>query len=193
MVKKEIDSGILRQLKENGISFLPYVSNAKIRNKLRADIQTLQVPIWNNDNYTSLLPQVVAEIWRSFLERSVSNAIKTERVSRLEIELELEKIKHSSQGSVFSESENRDFEYIWKKLDRFEPIIFEKKEKVEKDKWKLISTHNFSVNIGSLIPFISNEINSEYTRNIIYILLDELLKPHLKKTRIAIVMIVNLE
>ena len=83
MVKKEIDSGLLQQLKENSISFLPYVNNVEIRHKLRSDIQALQVPILNNDNYPSLLPQVVAEVWRSFMERIVSNAIKNERIKRI--------------------------------------------------------------------------------------------------------------
>jgi len=51
MVKKEIDAGILHQLEDSGVSFLPYVDNESVRTKLRADIRSLQVPIWNGDNY----------------------------------------------------------------------------------------------------------------------------------------------
>jgi hypothetical protein len=181
MVKKEIDSGLLQQLKENSISFLPYVNNAEIRHKLRLDIQALQVPIWNNDNYPSLLPQVVAEVWRSFMERIVSNAIKSERVRRLEAELGLEKLKHSIHNGVFSESENQDFEYIWKKLDRLEVVEFEEKIERDKHKWELICTHKFLVHIGSLIPFISDSSNSAYDSYLIHNLLENLLKPPLKK------------
>lgn len=181
MVKKEIDSGLLRQLKENSVSFLPYVNDAEIRQKLRSDIQALQVLEWNNNNYSSLLPQVVAEVWRSFLERTISNAIKNERVRRLEAELELEKLKRSFHNGVFSESENRDFGYIWKKLDRFESVNFEEKVKYEKNQWKPIRTHNISVHIGSLIPFISNVGNSDYRSYWFQQLLEDLFKSHLKK------------
>lgn len=183
MVKKEIDSGLLQQLKENSISFLPYVNDAEIRQKLRSDIQALQVLVWNNDNYPSLLPQVVAEVWRSFLERMISNAIKNERVRRLEAELELEKLKRSIHNGVFSESENRDFGYIWEKLDRLESVKFEEKVKREGNEWELICTHKFSVHIGSLIPFISDSTNSDYESYLIYHLLEDLLKPHLKKEK----------
>jgi hypothetical protein len=181
MVKKEIDSGLLRQLKENSVSFLPYVNDAEIRQKLRSDIQALQVLEWNNNNYSSLLPQVVAEVWRSFLERMISNAIKSERVRRLEAELELEKLKRSFHNGVFPESENRDFGYIWEKLDRFESVNFEEKVKYEKNQWKSIRTHNISVHIGSLIPFISKASNSDYHNYWFQKLLEDLLKSHLKK------------
>lgn len=181
MVKREIDSGILQQLKESSISFLPYVNDAEIRQKLRSDIQALQVPVWNNDNYHSLLPQVVAEVWRSFLERTISNAINNERVRRLEAELELEKLKRSIYESVFSESENRDFGYIWQKLDRFENADFEESAKHEGNEWELISTHKFSVHIGSLIPHISDSANSDYERYLISHLLEDLFTPYLKR------------
>lgn len=181
MVKKEIDTGLIQQFKENSISFLPYVNDAEIRQKLRADIQALQVPVWNNDNYSSLLPQVVAEVWRSFLERMILNAINSERVRRLEAELELEKLKRSLHNGVFPESENRDFGYIWKKLDRFESVNFEEKVQYEKNKWKPIRTHNISVHIGSLIPFISKASNSDYHSYWFQHLLEDLLKSHLKK------------
>jgi hypothetical protein len=182
MVKKEIDSGLLQQLKENSISFLPYVNDAEIRSKLRSDIQALQVVEWNKDNYFSLLPQVVAEIWRSFSERMILNAIKNERIRRLEAELELEKIKNSTKDEVFSETENSDFEYIWEKLDRFESINFEEKKHTGENK-ELICNHKFTVHIGSLIPFISDITNSDYRRYVIYNLLINLLKSHLMKEK----------
>jgi len=181
MVKKEIDSGILQQLKTNSISFLPYVNDAKIRQTLRSDIQALQVLVWNNDNYLILLPEVVAEVWRSFLERMISNAIKNERVRRLEAELELEKLKRSIHNGVFSESENRDFGYIWKKLDRFENVNIEETAKREGNEWEGVCIHKFSFHIGSLIPFISDSNHSHYESYLIDELLEGLLKPYLKK------------
>src|SRR5215212_5098109 len=41
VVKKEIDVGLLQNLRDNNIAFLPYVDNAKLREKLRPDIQAL--------------------------------------------------------------------------------------------------------------------------------------------------------
>ena len=93
MVKKEMDAGILQQLKDKRVAFLPYVDDEARRTKLRADIQALQVPVWNKANYSEVLPRVVAEIWRSYLERTVTSAVQEERVNRLQAELELEKIK----------------------------------------------------------------------------------------------------
>ena len=61
VVKKEIDAGILQQLSDHNIAFLPYVDDEKIRSQLRPDIQALQIPEWNKDNYSYLLPVVVSE------------------------------------------------------------------------------------------------------------------------------------
>ncbi|MGO9116848.1 MAG: toll/interleukin-1 receptor domain-containing protein [Desulfomonilaceae bacterium] len=182
MVKKEIDVGILAQLKESHVAFLPYVSSAEIRQKLRPDIQALQAPVWNGKNYSSLLPRVVAEIWRSFLERTVSDAVRAEKLRRVESELQLEKMKHSAQGGIFTESENRDFEYIQKQLDRFELVTFDEQKREEKE-WQVIERHTFYVNIGSIIPFISDSVNSEYKDYVLRDLLNELLRIHIKRGR----------
>lgn len=182
MVKKEIDAGILQQLNEGGVSFLPYVSEADIRQYLRSDIRSLQVPVWNIDNYSSLLPCVVAEIWRSFLERTISNAIKTERIRRLEAEIELEKLrKQSSEKSVFTDSEERDYQYIQREFDRFEPVTFEKTEKSNESgsQPRVIARDKFEVNIGTLLPFIADSKHSEYRRTSVVDLLRNTLEPGL--------------
>lgn len=125
MVKKEMDAGILQQLKDQRVAFLPYVDNERIRTKLRADIQALQVPLWNPANYKDIMPQVVAEIWRSYLERTTVSAVQEERVKRLQAELELEKAKRDTSGSIFSPSEEAEFRYIWDALSRPIPIEVE--------------------------------------------------------------------
>src|SRR5689334_10164437 len=66
MVKKEIDVALIQTLRDNNVAFLPYVSDEKLRDELRPDIQALQVLEWNDKNYQSLLPAVVAEIWKSY-------------------------------------------------------------------------------------------------------------------------------
>lgn len=129
MVRKEMDAGILQQLKDQRIAFLPYVSDEVIRSKLRADIQALHVPVWNTQNYESLLPRVVAEIWRSFLERALGRAVQEERVKRLQAELDLEKLRKESLATVFTFSEEAEFSYIWDKLNSL--ISLEVQERIE--------------------------------------------------------------
>ncbi|HEX8196082.1 MAG TPA: toll/interleukin-1 receptor domain-containing protein [Pyrinomonadaceae bacterium] len=78
MVRKEVDATFIRQLEDNGIRFLPYVDKDSTRSELRADVKTLQCRVWNNENYNQVLPTVVAEIWRSYMERNIAIAISTD-------------------------------------------------------------------------------------------------------------------
>lgn len=117
MVKKEMDAAILRKLKDGQVAFLPYVSEASVRDDLRTDIQALQVPVWNADNYAVLLPRVVAEIWRSYHERAVKVAVQQEQVGRLQAELELERLNKIQAASVFSPAEDMEFRHIWEETN----------------------------------------------------------------------------
>jgi hypothetical protein len=157
MVKKEIDAGLIQQMKDSGIAFLPYVNTSSIREQLRTDIQALQAPIWNDENYYSFLPSIVAEIWRSFLERVVSNAINSEQNARLKAELELEKTKKQlSKKDIFSNSENIEFKYVWQKFDRNEPVTYVEKEFAEDtNTWKVIKTINYQVHVGSIVAMLA--------------------------------------
>ncbi|MFA7422026.1 MAG: toll/interleukin-1 receptor domain-containing protein [Melioribacteraceae bacterium] len=165
MVKKEIDASIIQKLNDNGISFLPYVENGEIRNKLRVDLQAIQTPIWNSENYDELLPRVISEIWRSYMERKISNAINSEKVKSLEYQLELERIRNQST-SVFSSSEDKDFQYIFNHfnvekeitIDVYEDVTNSETKKVEKN---TLYHKTFNALIVSLIPFLSS--SSSYT------------------------------
>src|SRR3954447_4598668 len=75
VVQKELDAAVVHQLSDQGVTLLPYVSKANLRGSLRSDIQTLQCREWNDQNYESVLPTVVAEIWRSYLESTIENAV----------------------------------------------------------------------------------------------------------------------
>jgi hypothetical protein len=75
MVGKEIDSSLITQLNDSGIGILPYVQTAELRKTLRVDLQTLHCREWNDANYQDLLPSVVAEIWHSYMERTVGTAV----------------------------------------------------------------------------------------------------------------------
>lgn len=151
MVKKEIDAGIIRKLRDSQIAFLPYVSRAEIRDKLRMDLQTLQVPEWNDNNYNLMLPQVVAEIWHSYMDRTIVAATKEEKVKRLEAELILEKMKKDAGERIFSEGEDRDFKYIQKSMDRWEPVIFSMKRATEGGKKEVVQEASYTVNLLALL------------------------------------------
>lgn len=117
MVEKEVDSAILRRLADNKIAFLPYVDDDKTREKLRVDIQTLQCRVWNDENYEQILPTIVAQIWQSYLERSIENAVLQERNRRLELELEVKSLKEIQGEDIFTQREEKEFQYIFNKLD----------------------------------------------------------------------------
>lgn len=131
MVEKEIDSSLISQLSDSGITFLPYVKKAELRSKLRLDMQSLHCREWNADNYHDILPSVVAEIWHSYLERTIKIAVAQEKNKRLELELELNRQKENSEGSPFTLSEETDFKYIYNFLNN--PVklnfkLFEKRD-----------------------------------------------------------------
>jgi hypothetical protein len=189
MVKKEMDTAIIHQLKEAGVAFLPYVINEDIRGKLRADIQALQAPVWQDDNYKDLLPTVVSEIWRSYLERTIATAIQSEKIKRLQAELELEKTKQLTQAKIFSDAEDADFKYIWASLDRFveiEVIEFRiEKPKIEEDgnivvvggshlddKKIPVKTHTLKIHLGKLVALLTEADKNIFLYNTLSYFID---------------------
>jgi hypothetical protein len=118
MVAKELDATLVEQLSESGISLFPYVAKAELRGKLRSDIRGLQCREWNPSNYSELLPSVVAEVWRSFMERHTTTAMLQERNMRLELELRLKELNERFVDSVFTAQEEREFQYLLRMLER---------------------------------------------------------------------------
>ena len=167
MVKKEIDASLIQKLKNSNISFLPYVSSEFVREKLRSDLQALQILEWNDDNYEEMLPRIVAEIWRGFLERSISIAVSNEKVQKLETELELEKIKKKLSDGIFSTSEESDFSYIWKALDKTKSAAFVVWGDVENKK-----SGDLFVNLQSLIPFLGDVFSLRYHQGLLFQIID---------------------
>lgn len=133
MVEKELDATVVEQLTKGGITLLPYVSQQALRDRLRVDIRTLHCREWNDANYREMLPSVVAEIWRSYLERTVEIARLQESNRRLELELELKTLQERYDSSVFTPKEEREFEYIFKGLDTQISIPFGLYEKEDDD------------------------------------------------------------
>lgn len=118
MVKREIDAALIRKLKDSSIGFLPYVNSSELRSKLRPDLQSLQIPEWNKENYLTLLPQVITEVWHSFTERAIELAVSSERAKRLALELRVKEYAEESSATVFKQNELLDFQFIKDRLDR---------------------------------------------------------------------------
>ena len=85
MVEKELDATLVEELTESGIRILPYVLKAELRVQLRADVRALHCREWNDSNYNNVLPSVVAEIWRSYMERSVNSGNSSRKESKTRI------------------------------------------------------------------------------------------------------------
>jgi hypothetical protein len=181
VVSKEIDVGILQKLNDEKVGFLPYVSRTPLRSELRPDLQVLQAPEWNDSNYKDFLPRVVAEIWRSYLERTVGNAISAERVSKLEAQLELEKLKLKSGVGGFSVDEENDYIFIYNKLNRMEAIemqinIHDSQDDLRAGKIKESLIRVGEVNVVSLLSLLSPADNFEYHDNLLRTIISKVVK-----------------
>lgn len=176
MVKKEIDASLIQKLKDSRIGLLPYVSNSSLREKLRPDIQSLQIPEWNDDNYHTLLPIVVAEIWHVYSERKMLSATNDEKVRRLEAELELNRMKERQrQGGIFTQSEESDFHYIHSRLNHRKPVTYVRNTKSETGT-ELKTEFHCSVGIVSLVQAIFEAGFYSYEDDYAQLLLEDALK-----------------
>lgn len=154
MVKKEIDASVIQKLKDSKVGLLPYVSKGSLREKLRPDIQSLQIPEWNSDNYHFVLSRVVAEIWHVYFERAMRAATSDEKVKRLESELELNRLRAQQHEGIFTNSEERDFQYIYTQMNNRMPVIFTKTIKdSDNGKDSKVEMH-YSVSSVSLVQAI---------------------------------------
>jgi hypothetical protein len=124
MVTKEIDAALLRKLGDAGISLLTYVEKGEVRGKLRLDLQTLQCQEWNFENYAERLSTVVAEIWRSYMERMINLATLQERNRSLELELELQTLQAKHDATPFTSSEEKEFQYLHQKLNHAMELMY---------------------------------------------------------------------
>ena len=178
MVAKEIDAAIIEQLTEKGISLIPYVSDASLRNQIRGDIRSLQCREWNLDNYDDVLPSVVAEIWRSYLERVVKLATLQETNRRLELEIELRKLQEQSGDSVFTQSEDKDFRYIYSKLNITVDVLVSVHVETEGlAVGALIVNDVFRASILFLIKVLLEDHYEHFSRDAISRLLQKIIRP----------------
>jgi len=178
MVKKELDAALLQQLKDEHVSLLPYVENQELRPQLRSDLQSLQIPVFNGENYTALLPCVAAEIWRSYLERMLAIGVQSEKLKRLEAERKLHDLESAKGEGIFSTSEERDFQHIRGRLGRYEKVEVIALTKAQGKQEQGSEQHLFfEVELLSLIPPITGSKEWEYSNHLALRTLEDTLCP----------------
>lgn len=163
MVQQEIDVRLLERLQNDRVTLLLYVNSSESRSKLRLDLQRLQIPMLNSENYTAMLPSVVAAIWQSYTEHFAAGAVQSERVKRLEAEIKIRELEASSSKDIFTTSEAAEFSAIWARLDREVSIgvgVVKKESRVvggmgvigERTESNLENTthQDFSINVGGV-------------------------------------------
>ena len=114
---QELDARLIERLHNSRVTLLLYVSSSDLRSRLRLDLQRLQVPELNEQNYASAFPRLVAEVWRSYAESLVQASIDSERVKRLEAELRVKELEGEASTSIFTASEQAEFKAIWARVD----------------------------------------------------------------------------
>lgn len=149
MVRKEIDARLIEKMQDDHVTILPYVSSDEVRSQLRSDLQTLQIPVLNDETYTTMLPRIVAQVWRSHLDWAVSQAIQSEKVRRLELELKVRELQDQHSGKIFTDSEDADFSAIWSWMDKELQIDIQIYKANAKEK-EVLQTVACEVNLRSL-------------------------------------------
>lgn len=119
---QELDARLIERLHNARVSLLLYVADSGLRSRLRLDLQRLQVPELNEDNYSSIFPRLVAEVWRCYAESLVQTSIDSERIKRLEAELRVRELESDASESIFTASEQAEFKAIWARIDRKLPL-----------------------------------------------------------------------
>lgn len=142
VVQMELNARVVEQLESSNVSLLLYVSSDDVRGKLRADLRQLQAPVLDDESYSRILPRIVAEVYQAHLTWALAEAVKNEKLLRLEAELRLREIESANRSSVFSSAEESDFRLIREWMNQKITAYFEYHEpeskqpvKFEKPVW----------------------------------------------------------
>jgi hypothetical protein len=115
MVTKEIDAALIAQLRNHDIKLILYASQEELRSQLRLDLQSLQIPILNNQNLSTLSPVIISNILNHFYNSIFFRIIKEKDLEISNLSLTLESVKNETNNlSIF----DKEFEFIYLKLDK---------------------------------------------------------------------------
>jgi hypothetical protein len=171
MVKKELRPDMLKMLEEHHISLLTYVQEEKLRNKVPQHMKVFPLKVWSNTNYQDVIANFVARVWHSFQKRAIISAVNGEKLRRMELELELERLSKPKEEAIFSDKEKADFEYIWSRLDRYEIVdlsILARQGSLE----KAIGLFQFRVHMQNLVTNLDRIMGFQFDNEQLYIFLN---------------------
>lgn len=126
-VWKEIDAGLVHKLSDDSVSFLPFINDSSLRSNLRLDLQAIQIPVWNERDYSTSLGKCVSGVWRGFHNKRMKNAVSQERARRLQAEAELQEVL---------------------KVEKYAGVSFE-------EMWGLLRSHHLSEVFSDITHLIS--------------------------------------
>ncbi|ULQ61042.1 toll/interleukin-1 receptor domain-containing protein [Brucepastera parasyntrophica] len=121
MVEKEIDASIIMQLKQNDIKLLPYVSDSEIRGLLRVDLQAIQMPVLDENNFDSTFPIIISNIWNHYYKQKISKIIREKDLEIENLELKM-KMKKNEKEIVLAD--DKEFGVIFTRLNKDIKIEF---------------------------------------------------------------------
>jgi hypothetical protein len=111
-----LDSALIEELRKRKVKVLPYVESEQLRDALRPDIVTLQVPVLNKGNLDLLLPRIVSEIWRYYTHKQIWMLSERHKLEIENRDYKYRELVAKSTADVFTDAENNEFENIFVRL-----------------------------------------------------------------------------
>lgn len=136
------------------------------------------VKFWKEANE---LPGIVAlSLSKTIKTHPAIGWVRADKISREELLSEVNELRKANaelskalselEPSIFTKSEEKDCAFIHNKLDRLESVYF----KATNKETKAEDIEEFSINLGTLLPFISSSTVHEYNqRNILDLILNK--------------------
>jgi hypothetical protein len=115
-VMGEVDAALSARNSATPVRFMLFVPEDDARSALRADLRSLQAPVLGDATYSQVFPELVAECWRSLLERRLIEATGAEKAARLEAQEALRLARDAVAATVFPKEEEAQFTDLAQRL-----------------------------------------------------------------------------
>lgn len=92
-VQHELDAAFIKQANSGRSILAIFVSSEDVRKELPIDIQALNSPTLNSDEYLRPLCQLISRGWESHSQRIVEESISKSRIKQLELENEIKTLE----------------------------------------------------------------------------------------------------
>lgn len=114
-VQHELDTAFIKQANSGRSILALFVSADHMRKELPIDIQALNSPVFNNDDYLRPLCLLISRGWESFSQRIVQESISKYRIRQLELENEIKTLELTI--ARYSSANFTDIEKILSAMD----------------------------------------------------------------------------